>query len=520
MRLYLSLALLAAGVLLVGAPAAAQVAVWPDTVAVTLAEGETTTVALTVSPASADSAAFALSLAPALSADDPPGAPGDLLFATERGAPITDAYDFTMTPEGRLFGAASAGRNETVELTPQLGVVRKFPHPTTTNLSGTTGIAFEADGGDSTLWWLDLQGAPPATEQAVLLEGSLDGTPTGRTISVSFAPTGRCGDETGRPARLVYESDGATEPRFYHLDVWNDTISAWDTLGQVAGGYPVATTDYAGVPSPFNPEGCLITGSLDAHALGGEAVFEVLTGYPFVHPNNRAYTVVVTDRAGHNRGAETPLFDLVPPDGVGSVLTLDGVVRSRVDPSVLYTKARTGFLGSTRIWVFAVRAAPLPPVWLHAAPILFETEGGADTTLVLSLDASGLEPGVYEAVASVREGDGIGPVLAEVPVVLTVRPTTPNEEAPAASEAFSLGEPYPNPSRGSVVVPLVLGTATEARVVVFDVLGRRVAVLHDGPVAAGTHRLVLDTAGLPAGVYVVRATTETLTTSRQITVVH
>jgi hypothetical protein len=40
---------------------------------------------------------------------------------------------------------------------------------------------------------------------------------------------------------------------------------------------------------------------------------------------------------------------------------------------------------------------------------------------------------------------------------------------------------------------------------VFDALGRRVAILHDGPLAAGAHTLELDAASLPPGHYIVRA---------------
>ena len=68
-----------------------------------------------------------------------------------------------------------------------------------------------------------------------------------------------------------------------------------------------------------------------------------------------------------------------------------------------------------------------------------------------------------------------------------------------------LGAPYPNPSAGPAVVPLMLSEAAEVNVAVFDVLGRQVATLAEGNIEAGMHRLALDASGLPAGVYVVRA---------------
>ncbi|MEO1728080.1 MAG: T9SS type A sorting domain-containing protein [Bacteroidota bacterium] len=67
-------------------------------------------------------------------------------------------------------------------------------------------------------------------------------------------------------------------------------------------------------------------------------------------------------------------------------------------------------------------------------------------------------------------------------------------------------------------VSLSVGTATAARVMVYDVLGRTVARLHDGA-ASDRLRLTLDTAALPAGVYVVRAETDDTVLTRRLTVV-
>jgi hypothetical protein len=79
-------------------------------------------------------------------------------------------------------------------------------------------------------------------------------------------------------------------------------------------------------------------------------------------------------------------------------------------------------------------------------------------------------------------------------------------EGDAPQAALALSAPSPNPSRGAVRMRLTAGTPGPVRVEAFDVLGRRVAVLHDGPLAAGQRvPLVLDASRLAAGAYVVRA---------------
>ncbi|MGB3541532.1 T9SS type A sorting domain-containing protein, partial [Rubrivirga sp.] len=63
----------------------------------------------------------------------------------------------------------------------------------------------------------------------------------------------------------------------------------------------------------------------------------------------------------------------------------------------------------------------------------------------------------------------------------------------------------PNPAtrRAFVTVRLPAPSAVTAKV--FDALGRRVAVLHDGALGAGAHRFDLDVGGLAPGLYVVRS---------------
>ena len=102
-------------------------------------------------------------------------------------------------------------------------------------------------------------------------------------------------------------------------------------------------------------------------------------------------------------------------------------------------------------------------------------------------------------------------------VVLSASTTAAAPEAPGGGVRLSLA---PNPASGTATVSLTLAAPVRtARVVVYDVLGRRMAVTHDGPLAAGAHAFGLDTSGFPAGSYLVRATTGAGVASRTVTVV-
>ena len=75
---------------------------------------------------------------------------------------------------------------------------------------------------------------------------------------------------------------------------------------------------------------------------------------------------------------------------------------------------------------------------------------------------------------------------------------------------YRLGDSYPNPFNPAVVLPLDLATDAErVSLAVYDVLGRRVRQVWDGPLRAGSHRFVWDgrdEAGraVAAGVYIYR----------------
>ena len=89
-------------------------------------------------------------------------------------------------------------------------------------------------------------------------------------------------------------------------------------------------------------------------------------------------------------------------------------------------------------------------------------------------------------------------------------------EAPA-DPAAALGPPAPNPFRDGAAVTVTLAAPGPVRLALLDVLGREVAVLLDGDLAAGTRSVAVDGSGLAAGVYVLRLQTPAGVTSRRLT---
>ena len=77
----------------------------------------------------------------------------------------------------------------------------------------------------------------------------------------------------------------------------------------------------------------------------------------------------------------------------------------------------------------------------------------------------------------------------------------------------------PNPATTAATVRFTLDRAQTARVALYDMLGREVAVVADGLAPAGETMVTVATAGLPAGVYVVRLVAETGVATQTLTVV-
>lgn len=138
----------------------------------------------------------------------------------------------------------------------------------------------------------------------------------------------------------------------------------------------------------------------------------------------------------------------------------------------------------------------------YSSPGLRVFRAGADTLLAGPLD-TGLPPYVLTFDAASEQVLDAGPA------------------APAAALALTA---WPNPARGATRLSLALPAAVQVTLEVFDVSGRRVAVVADGPEPAGRREFEWDLksaagARVEAGVYVLRARAGSASTSKRIAVV-
>lgn len=71
-------------------------------------------------------------------------------------------------------------------------------------------------------------------------------------------------------------------------------------------------------------------------------------------------------------------------------------------------------------------------------------------------------------------------------------------------QQYSLKQNYPNPFNPQTRIAFQLPAARDVTLEVFDLLGRRVAALVDGPLDAGDHAITFNAANLPNGTYLYR----------------
>jgi len=97
--------------------------------------------------------------------------------------------------------------------------------------------------------------------------------------------------------------------------------------------------------------------------------------------------------------------------------------------------------------------------------------------------------------------------------------TALSDQAASAPLEYSLDQNYPNPFNPTTVVSSQLPVTSDVRLVVYDVLGREMAILVNERRAAGTYKDSFDASGLASGIYLYRLTAGSFVRTRKMILV-
>jgi hypothetical protein len=139
---------------------------------------------------------------------------------------------------------------------------------------------------------------------------------------------------------------------------------------------------------------------------------------------------------------------------------------------------------------------------------------GTTFRLPVTIDTDGLSVGqTYVGFIDFATNDGLKTSRIQINVGEPVS-VDRDEVSPNATRLLAA---YPNPFNPSTVIGFQLSVLGEARLAVYDILGREVAVLVDGMMPAGSHSATFDGRTLSSGVYIVRLVTAAGVQSKTVT---
>jgi len=93
------------------------------------------------------------------------------------------------------------------------------------------------------------------------------------------------------------------------------------------------------------------------------------------------------------------------------------------------------------------------------------------------------------------------------------------DEPGQTANTFQLSQNYPNPFNPSTIISYKLSAVSEVRLVIYDVLGRKVETLVDARQNPGSHSAIFDARGLPSGIYFYRLRAGSQTQTRKMVVI-
>lgn len=357
----------------------------------------------------------------------------------------------------------------------------------TNRLTGTSTPLPGGEGGNDAAWApfgfliaFDRAPFPAPTDPTLYLVPAWGGTPLAlRTDAVdpAWSPTGRYlvftqpSDGSVRALDLLDGSEALVAQQGYH--------PAWSPNGRYiafAQGGDIYRVRVASDGTPLAAPQQLTTDPAD-------------DGQPSWTPGSRHL-------AFHSaRSGDYDIWRI--PAGGGTPTPVTGLTGpGDFDPSVAPFGNRVAYAGYTAPTTIASKAEPareqtlLDPASLAAAPLDL-------AALAKRHDVSAWERALHGATLQEHYAAWVQRAVQ----------TTAGASAEASLDAASVtlaATSYPNPFTPATTIRFTLPEAADASLVVYDILGREVAMLVDGPMEAGTHAVRFEAGHLPSGTYFYR----------------
>ncbi len=251
-------------------------------------------------------------------------------------------------------------------------------------------------------------------------------------------------------------------------------------------------------------------GEVEAIHISGTTVYIGGYFYSVAGQPLRTYFAGITDPSLANRPPAA--FDLIVPDNATTIYINEDHLVSAL--SLAWYAAEDADGDEVRYSLVATGDLAILTIGdTTATKVSFPFAG-----LVTAIVASGNSTLTGAWTISATDGQEVTPA-ANGPFDLTIIYTPLLiEEQGGLPREFALHPNYPNPFNPSTTIRFDLPEAAEVRLVVYDLMGREVARLVDGQVAAGYQRVVWngrDASGknVPSGMYIARLVTPEYTKS-------
>jgi len=222
-------------------------------------------------------------------------------------------------------------------------------------------------------------------------------------------------------------------------------------------------------------------------------------------------------------GTGTYTFQLILQAGGAITFQYKTMVGPTLDSATIGIENQTASTGLQVVrnanYVHDNLAIRIAALWVDAVPASGTINAGSSGSFNLVFDATGMAPGTYHANMTLTTNDP-SHVTTVVPITLNIGVVA--NEAPAAFEGTHLLTAVsPNPFSTSASFTLAVRDPQAVRIEVYDALGRRVATLLDGEMAAGAARtFTLNGAALSSGTYVLRVEGDAFSETRRVTLAH